>query len=63
MRRRKKGAGTHLRLCDRSGFVGYRANMVKEPHTGLIVLPEYEIKQNPLQRPWIPPVERAVKID
>jgi len=62
-KRRKLEIGTHLRRCDRSGFVGHRSNMIKEPYTGLIVLPQFEIKENPLQRPWIPPVERVVKID
>ena len=55
--------GTYLRACDRSGFVDKRSKMVKEKWSGLIVLPQFLLEQNPLDRPFKYITEKAKKLD
>ena len=56
-------SGTYLRVCDRSGFTGKRSEMVKEKWSGLIVLPQFFVKQNPLDRPFRYITEKPRKKD
>lgn len=59
----KADVGTYNRICDKSGFVFKRSELIREEKTNLLVHPKYADPEHPSDRPYPPIVEQKVKIE